>query len=182
MTSLHGELDRGSMGRVFTIVAGTVAVAAGLTMSTPAAMAKSTPVSAVIKHGIYKAIVVCPRWNGPKGGPAPLLAAPRAAKSANPKPGRLVPQPVYSPLVTCTVTFFKDAPGTLPSQDKTAKCSPASGVVFTRHPAQLARVCCADLRHVMGRASSCLVLDTGFGGMARQVSQHEPGLPRHHRA
>lgn len=174
------------MGRVFTMVRGAAAVAAGLTISAPAAMATSAPVSAVIKHGIYKAVVVCPHWNGPAGGPAPLLAAPLEAKSANPRPGHLVPQPVYSPLVTCAITFFKDAPLSPPksrrkgsAKNKGTMCPPDSGLMSARHPARLVRVCCADLRQAMRSPSSCLMLEAGFGGMARQVSRHEPVLHGH---
>jgi hypothetical protein len=34
--------------------------------------------------------------------------------------------------------------------------------------------CCADLHGVAAFMPSCVVLDTGFGGMAAQVSRHEP--------
>lgn len=158
---------------------GAAAVAAALSFNTPAALAKSGPVSTVIKHGIYKAIVVCPRWNGPAGGPAPLLAAPR---QVNPRPARNVPQPQYAPLVTCTVTFLKDGPAPLPKEKKKGRgkaCSPAGALMSAPLPARILRFSRPGRHQDMRSASSCVLIETGFGGMARHVSRHEPGARRH---
>ena len=154
-------------------IMGAAVVVAGLSINTSAAMAKSSPVSAVIKHGIYKAIVVCPRWYGPVGGPAPLMDTPRKAV---PRAGRKAPQPLYAPLVTCTVTFLKDAPAPLP---KGKACSPGSVLTSARLPARVVRLSRSGARQEMRFASTCVLIETGFGGMAPQVSRHEPAARRH---
>jgi len=158
---------------------GAAVVAAALSFNAPAALAKPGPVSTVIKHGIYEAIVVCPRWNGPAGGPAPLLAAPR---QVNPTPARNVPQPQYAPLVTCTVTFLKDGPAPRPEDKEKGPgkaCSPVGALLSAQLPARIARFSRAGRHHDMRFTSSCVLIETGFGGMARHVSRHEPGARRH---
>lgn len=157
------------MNRFSVLLIGAAVVAASVTLSAAPSMAKSGPVTEVTKHGIYKTVVVCPRWVGPYAGPAPLLIAPDPpANAKDPKPGETVGQPTYSPLVTCTVTFLKDSPAKKAHQKNCA-------VHWRGHMF----ACCTPHRHGRHRMSpSCLVLNTGFGGMARQVSRHVPAAPR----
>jgi hypothetical protein len=174
------------MSRFIALLTGTAAIAASVALSAAPAMAKSGPITEVTKHGIYKAVVTCPRWNGPSGGPAPILAAPHPpAKFADPKPGHVAPRPVYAPLVTCTVTFLKDGPGVTPMRKAIFKSCAMPG-----HRAMPG--CCSMYRHghhrphtgmrwTMPFLPSCVVLETGFGGMARQVSHHTLAASRTHR-
>lgn len=156
---------------------GAVAVALGLALSvvSPAA-ASSGPITQVTKSGIYKSVVTCPRWVGPMGGPVPLLAAPVIAKSVRPKPARGLPQPVYAPIARCTVVFLKDAPAVMPRK---AHGCVRFAVMLAGRQHHVRGVCCIR-RHGSRilRVRSCLVLDTGFGGMARQVSRHAPATAR----
>jgi hypothetical protein len=162
------------MNRFSALVTGIAAVAVGVAFSAAPAMAKSSPVTLVTKHGIYKTIVTCPRWIGPGSGPALLMAAPNLPASAqDPHTPSNVPQPTYSPLVTCKVTFYKDAPAKLPSAKKTC-------AIHWHHHMY---ACCYKFTHHHGRrhriTAACLVLNTGFGGMAREVAHHTPAATAH---
>jgi hypothetical protein len=165
------------MGRVFTLLTGTVAAAAVLASSLVSpASAASGPVTQVTISGIYKSVVTCPRWVGPAGGPGPLLAA----KSANPAPARGVPQPTYAPIAQCSVVFLKDAPA---KKMKARPCARGEFMLSPRHRHARA-VCCVRIHRLelMRLIPSCFVLNTGFGGMARQVTHHAPAVARPERA
>jgi hypothetical protein len=162
------------MNRFSALLIGALVVAVSVTLGAAPSMAKtgpatkSGPVTLVTKHGIYKTVVTCPRWVGPYAGPAPLLAAPNPpATTKDPMPGDTIGQPTYSPLVTCTVTFLKDAP---------AKLAPRKNCAVHWHGHMFA--CCTPHRHHRHRMGSCLVLNTGFGGMSWQVSRHVPATQR----
>jgi hypothetical protein len=154
------------MGRILALLASAAGLA--LSLVSPAAAAPG-PITQVTKHGIYKSVVTCPRWAGPVGGPVPLVEAPMI--KADPKPERNVPQPTYAPIATCTVTFLKDSPAVI-----VRKGRPCTRMVFVRSGRHFVRgVCCARRHAVVSVQRACLVLNTGFGGMARQVSRHRPG-------
>jgi len=182
------------MNRISALALAATATAASLILATAPAMAKSGPVTEVTKHGLYETVVKCPRWDGPAGGFEPLLAAPAVPKltkgpktSAGSHTGQAVR---YDPLVTCTVTFLKDPPVGAPHKHGGAQsCAHQNGkgrkiklmsVCCGPHRSGHSHMyaCCPRLRQALPFWSSCAVLNTGFGGMARAVSRHEPGARR----
>lgn len=185
------------MNRMSVLAIAVAAAIASLVLTTPAAWAKSGPggVTQVSRHGLYETVVTCPRWAWPAGGIQPLLAAPAVPKQTKgPKVSgtvRTTGSAHYDPLVTCSVTFLKDPPSGPRHRSATARsCGHKGRMVLgccgTRRSVHgHMHLCCADLQGATVLMPTCVVLNTGFGGMARQVAGHSPaasrGTPRRQR-
>lgn len=246
--SLYG----GTMKRISALTFVAVAVAGSLILGAAAASASSGPTTGsgqtassgqtteIAKSGQYESVVSCPHWGSGTGSIQPILNLPyapsKAATStatARKATGQNDVAP-FDPVVTCSVTFLKQAPQTArealvhadpgltvgPAATAIAKaCQRASAMHLapnsccaTSHSGKgrsrttvysccgnktphgrasyvccttprtghlhghMLYVCCNDLHAVAAFMPSCLVLNTGFGGMATAVSRHQPNV------
>ncbi|MGD0558614.1 MAG: hypothetical protein ABSA93_27005 [Streptosporangiaceae bacterium] len=232
------------MKRISALTVVAVTAAGSLLLGAAAASASSGPATEVAKSGQYESVVSCPHWGAGSGSLQPILNlpyAPTKAASSTSTPHKATAQSgvaPFDPLVTCTVTFLKQAPGRPltvrealvhadpgltvgPAATAIAKaCQRASAMHLapnsccatshsgkgrsrttmysccgsTKAPGGRANyvccttprsghlhghalyVCCTGLRAVAAFMPACVVLNTGFGGMAPEVAEHQPSV------
>jgi len=163
------------MNRISALAIAATATIASLAGNATPALAGSGPVTVTTVQGPYETVLTCPSLSGPAGAIKPLLATPlmpqntKAAAAATAASASRNTH--YSPIVTCTVTFLKDSP---PVTHKAGLCSRTVSVrVHGQHRNRTVAACCARAkRHAGPVMPACFVLNTGFGGMAEQVSRH----------
>lgn len=232
------------MKRISALTVVAVTAAGSLLLGAAAASASSGPATEVAKSGQYESVVSCPHWGGGTSGLQPILNmpyAPSKAASSTPTSHKATVQndvAPFAPVVTCTVTFLKQAPvrpltvrEALVHADPGLTVGPAATAIAkachrasamhlapnsccatshsgkgrsrttmysccgsTKTPSgrmsyvccttprsghlhgHALYVCCTDLHAVAAFMPSCVVLNTGFGGMAAEVAQHQPSV------